>query len=260
MTRLLIPIVLAPILAGLFDLAPAIGYAAGIRPIASHVGWAIAHHAVQAFSRPSGARLQEMKDLKLSGAVAVPALKCWATIDRAYGTADAMVGNGPPYISADAVVRDGPTHTSADVVVGNSPPYNSPATGQPVAGTLPAANVRFGYVDVYIDPRGTPLAAYQFELKVASGDVKIVGIEGGEHNAFREPPYYDPAALMNGRVILAAFNTGADLPATKTRVARVHVRIAGAEQPQYSISMEAAADASGRPIAVTASVTEGEDR
>jgi hypothetical protein len=260
MTRLLIPIVLAPILAGLFDLAPAIGHAAGIRPIASHVGWAIAHHAVQAFSRPSGTRLQEEHERTVSGGVAVPALKCWATIDRAYVTADAMVGNGPPYISADAVVRDGPTHASADVVVGNSPPYNSPATGQSVAHTLPADNVRFAYVDIHIDPHGTPLAAYQFELKVASGDVKIVGIEGGEHPAFTEPPYYDPAALTNSRAILAAFNTDAELPSGKTRVARVHVRIAGDEQPQYLISMEAAADASGRPIAVTASVTEGEDR
>jgi hypothetical protein len=129
------------------------------------------------------------------------------------------------------------------------------STTQPPA----ADNVRFGYVDIYVDTHGKPLAAYQLELK-ATASVKIVGIEGGEAAAFREPPYYDPAALMNDRVILAAFNTGSDLPAGKTRVARVHVRIAGGAVPEYSISMQVAADASGKPIAATASWTEGVGR
>ena len=57
------------------------------------------------------------------------------------------------------------------------------------------SKVRFAPVDVYLDSGSRPLAAYQFELKVTQGKVKIVGVEGGEHEAFREAPYYDPAAL-----------------------------------------------------------------
>src|SRR5258708_5660502 len=67
----------------------------------------------------------------------------------------------------------------------------------------------FAYVDVFIDPHGTPLAAYQFELRATAGDVKLVGIEGGEHAAFAKPPYYDPKALLNDRIVIAAFNTDA---------------------------------------------------
>ena len=62
-----------------------------------------------------------------------------------------------------------------------------------------------------------------------AGDVKLVGIEGGEHAAFAQPPYYDPKALLNERIVIAAFNTaGADkLPSGKTRVARLMVRVDG---------------------------------
>lgn len=136
--------------------------------------------------------------------------------------------------------------------------HSRPAAGQPASQTLPAENVRFAYVDIFIDPQGKPLAAYQLELKAESGDVKIVGIEGGETAAFREPPYYDPAALMNNRVILAAFNTGADLPAGKTRVARVHVRIAGTEAPAYSINLQVTAGTDGEAISAIASFLQGE--
>jgi hypothetical protein len=83
----------------------------------------------------------------------------------------------------------------------------------------------FRYLDVFIDPQGKPLAAYQFEL-VAPKGVQLVGIEGGEHKAFAHPPYYDPKALQQGeRIVIAAFDTGADLPAGRTRVARLSVRV-----------------------------------
>ena len=55
----------------------------------------------------------------------------------------------------------------------------------------------FTYVDVFIDPHGRALGAYQFELRATAGDVALVGIEGGEHAAFSHPPYYDPKALLN---------------------------------------------------------------
>jgi hypothetical protein len=118
--------------------------------------------------------------------------------------------------------------------------------------------VSFEAVDIYIDPQGHSLAAYQFELKVAAGDVTTVGVEGGEHAAFREAPYYDPAAMARRRIIVAAFNTGSDLPAGRTRVARVHVRVGGGERPRYLATLEAAADADGKPIAgATVTVAEG---
>ena len=64
-----------------------------------------------------------------------------------------------------------------------------------VAGQRPAASqsvVRFAAVDVYVDATDKTLGAYQFELTAEVGEIAIVGIEGGEHPAFAEPPYYDP--------------------------------------------------------------------
>ena len=51
------------------------------------------------------------------------------------------------------------------------------------------------------------LAAYQIEFSVTNILTKIVGIEGGQHPAFREPPFYDPKAMQQERVIIAAFST-----------------------------------------------------
>jgi hypothetical protein len=107
---------------------------------------------------------------------------------------------------------------------------------------------RFTHVDVFIDPHGKPLAAYQFELRAAPGaDVKLVGIEGGEHKAFARPPYYDPKALLSERIVIAAFNTGEDLPTTKTRVARLMVRV-GAGEPKYDVTLEVAASGDGKKL------------
>ena len=72
--------------------------------------------------------------------------------------------------------------------------------------------VRFRPLHIHIDAGDTPMAAFQLELTVKSGDAKIVGVEGAEHPAFARPPYYDPAALMSGRIILAAFSTAKELP------------------------------------------------
>lgn len=108
---------------------------------------------------------------------------------------------------------------------------------------------RFTHVDVFIDPQGKPLAAYQFELRaVAGADVKLVGIEGGEHKAFLHPPYHDPKALLSERIVIAAFNTGEDLPSTKTRVARLMVRVTGSGEPKYDTTLEVAASGDGKKI------------
>ncbi len=141
------------------------------------------------------------------------------------------------------------------------------ARAQEVPATRPAGEpaskpaIRFTYVDVLIDTKDQPLAAYQFELAAEKGDVKIVGIEGGEHAAFKAPPYYDPAAMSRDHVIIAAFNTGKDLPKGKTRVARVHVQITGEIKPEYVLKLEVAASSEGQPISgATATVSEGGSR
>ena len=88
----------------------------------------------------------------------------------------------------------------------------------------------------------------------------IVGVEGGEHAAFKEPPYYDPKALMQNRIIIAAFNAGGDLPKSKTRVARLHLRLAANIEPNYQIKLNTAATADGSPIPAAATIGQGEAR
>ena len=134
--------------------------------------------------------------------------------------------------------------------------------GAQVAGEGEGANlpVRFAAVEVFIDSGEQALAAWQFELAAERGDVKIVGIEGGEHPAFKSPPYYDPAAMQHDRVILAAFNTGSaeNLPKGKTRIARIHVQIAGGVPPEYAIRLETAGGPDGGRIQATVSLGKGE--
>ena len=110
--------------------------------------------------------------------------------------------------------------------------------------------VRFEAVDIFVDSGAKPLAAFQLEFRVGNGDAKIVGVEGGSHAAFREPPFYDPKAIQQERVILAAFSTAkADqLPRNKTRVATIHLQINGTKEPEFTVKLKTAADADGRKI------------
>jgi len=119
--------------------------------------------------------------------------------------------------------------------------------------------VRFCAVDIYIDPANETLAAYQFELTANGTQVKIVGIEGGDHPAFSEPPYYDPKALKSGRIVIAAFNTGKQLPDNRTRVARVHLMVSGDGEPDITVKRIAFASASGQKISadITLETTKG---
>jgi hypothetical protein len=153
-----------------------------------------------------------------------------------------------------------------------------PQVGQ--ASRPERTNVRFAPVHVYLDPGGKPLAAYQFELvcsvpvrAYSSTDeednasrrhyepqIKIVGVEGGEHPAFKEAPYYDPAALMNDRIIIAAFNTGSDLPTTRTRIATIHLQITGDAEPKYELKLITAADSSAEEIPAQITLHSGEDK
>ena len=110
--------------------------------------------------------------------------------------------------------------------------------------------IRFQAVDIFIDSKDTPLAAYQLEFLVKTGDAKVVGVEGGEHSAFRGAPFYDSKAIQHERVIIAAFNTtSADkLPKGKTRVATIHLQITGEQKPDCVVRLETAATLDGRKI------------
>jgi len=109
---------------------------------------------------------------------------------------------------------------------------------------------RFCAVDIYLDSRGAPLAAYQIEFLVTNGVAKIVGIEGGEHPAFRNSPLYDSKAIQKERVIIAAFSLlSADaLPVGKTRIATIHLMISGNVPPAFEAKLQTGADTNGNKI------------
>ncbi|HYC56883.1 MAG TPA: hypothetical protein VEL28_18265 [Candidatus Binatia bacterium] len=117
-----------------------------------------------------------------------------------------------------------------------------------------SARAEFRPVDIYVDAGEVALAAYQVEVRAAGAT--IVGVEGGEHAAFAEPAYYDPAALSGGRIILAAFSTGHDLPGGRTRVATLHMH--ESSEARYEVKLMAAGDAGGRRTRATVSVVSRE--
>ncbi|MBN1423307.1 hypothetical protein JXA88_02015 [Candidatus Fermentibacteria bacterium] len=129
-------------------------------------------------------------------------------------------------------------------------PFLGPCRGE-TAGPDTAAfadSVIFMPLHVYIDPGGQPLAAYQVELSDSSASSIIVGIEGGEHPAFRSPPYHDPKALRGNRIALAAFSTARDLPRTRSRVATVHLMAKAAITPVFEPVLSVAATRDGTRI------------
>jgi hypothetical protein len=129
---------------------------------------------------------------------------------------------------------------------------------QSAADSAGQDRVRFRVVDILIDTTNAPLAAYQLEFAVTNGVAKIVGIEGGEHPAFREAPFYDPKAMQRERVIIAAFSTTSPdrLPSGKTRVATIHLQISTDATPQFEIKLTTAADSNGNKISARATVEE----
>ncbi len=121
--------------------------------------------------------------------------------------------------------------------------------------------VRFAQLHIYLDSGNQALAAYQFELKATAGQIKIVGIENGEHPAFKEePPYYDPAAMANDRIIIAAFSTDKNLPKGRTRIASIQLQIIGDAEPEYALELTVAADANGNEIPAKITYEKGEQK
>ena len=120
------------------------------------------------------------------------------------------------------------------------------------------SSVRFTPLRVYIDSGERSLGAFQFELRTIRGDVKIVGVEGGEHKAYKQPPYYDPAALANNRIKIAAFNTSGELPSGKSRIATLHLMITGSVEPEYKLDLTVSADADAEEIPAEITFEKGE--
>jgi hypothetical protein len=111
----------------------------------------------------------------------------------------------------------------------------------------PAPAARFRTIPVVVEA-ATPLGAYQVEIRTGG---RIVGVEGGDA-PFDAPPYYDPAALAGGRIILAAFSTESALSPGRHRVAVLHVREEG--ETQTEIRLTAAADPGGARVEAQAFV------
>jgi len=120
--------------------------------------------------------------------------------------------------------------------------------------------IRFAPLHIYADSGEKSLAAFQFELKTVAGQVEIVGIEGGEHEAFAKPGYYDPAALANNRVIIAGFSTAAEVPTGRTRIATIHLQITGRTEPKYELEVAATADSEGQKIPAEITIETGEQK
>ena len=136
-----------------------------------------------------------------------------------------------------------------------SRPDPAPATAPTAPSDEPQGPVRFGAVHVYVDSGDKPLAAYQVEVTAKTGNVTLVGLEGGDHAAFKPAPYYDPRALLHNKVIVAAFSTASDLPRGRTRVATLMVQVVGNVEPTYAATLHTAASGDGKEISAHASVT-----
>ena len=118
------------------------------------------------------------------------------------------------------------------------------------------AAVRFAAIDIYVDS-AEPLAAWQFELSEASGAMAVVGVENGDSDAFPDAPYFDRSVIEADRaerIIVADYSLAdvARLPTGTTRVATVHVRLAGARIPEFDLELIAAGNAAGAPITAEA--------
>ena len=130
-----------------------------------------------------------------------------------------------------------------------------------VAGAADAARPRvFGTIVVTLDPQGAELAGWQLRADFGKSDARIVGIEGGEHAAFAEPPHYDPEALNTGEIILAALSSHEELPTGATVVAVIHVEHDRSGLPPLEISEVVAVGADGNEVQVTVDQENGDLR
>ena len=115
-----------------------------------------------------------------------------------------------------------------------------------------ARQERFEAVEVWIDAGTEELAAWQVRLADPTGRVRIVSVEGGEHPAFAEAPYYDLRAIDGEEIVLAAFSLEEELPRGETRVARVHLLVQGDTDVNLTSTLEVATDGNGTELTARA--------
>ena len=116
---------------------------------------------------------------------------------------------------------------------------------------------RFVAVEVHLESP-EPVAAWQFELADRAGAMRVVGIEGGGHDAFPRAPYYDREVLARGdapRIVLADYSLAEDeaLPRGRMHLATMHLILDG--EPDFALRLIKATNAEGVPV--TASIALG---
>lgn len=113
---------------------------------------------------------------------------------------------------------------------------------------------RFVAYDVRIDSGADALAAWQIEVTYDPATTKILSLEGGQADAFRDAPHYDPAGFTAGRIVIASFTpTDEAAPTGATRVARLHFRTEG-EAAAPAVALVTAARPGGEKIGARATL------
>ncbi len=118
---------------------------------------------------------------------------------------------------------------------------------------------RFVSLNVVVDSGDKPLAAWQLEFSAKQGMVSVVGVGNGQHPAYDQPPHYDPRAMRQDRIIMAAYSTAEaeKLPTGKTVVATINLMIEGPQPAVFESKMVAAADAGGERLNANLIIEEG---
>ena len=111
--------------------------------------------------------------------------------------------------------------------------------------------VEFAVLDIYVNSQSESLAAWQFELRDHNGRMTVVGVENGDHAAFKHPPAYDRNTVdrdQADRIVVASYSLNAKprLPTGLTRVASVHVRLDG--EPDFQLELVNAGNENGVAI------------
>ncbi|MFN0057801.1 MAG: hypothetical protein ACKVX7_05025 [Planctomycetota bacterium] len=120
--------------------------------------------------------------------------------------------------------------------------------------------LRFAAYELWIETGDRELAAWQVEVTDPAAHAQLVGLEGGSEAAYADAPYYDRAALLQHRVIVAAFSLEATLPSGRTHVATLHFALDAASDSAFEVVPVAAADPSGASITIDAVLVEKEQK
>jgi len=123
------------------------------------------------------------------------------------------------------------------------------------AGAAEREGAVFCAADIHVDSGAERLAAYQVEITYDAATVKIVGVEGGETEGFRDAPRFDERGMKGVRIIVASFVTDDALAAAgQHRVARLHLRVEGGT-PKLGVRVMTACKPGGKRIRLEATIS-----